>query len=63
MAALGIEVPRNRLAVVGNLDDRLTIACGTGAVRLTQVQREGKSAMDAEAFLRGTGSLAGVVAR
>ena len=35
------------------LDDRLTIACGDGAVRLTQVQREGKKPMSAEEFLRG----------
>ena len=36
------------------LDDRLTIACGDGAVRLTQVQRAGKQPMSAEEFLRGT---------
>jgi methionyl-tRNA formyltransferase len=36
------------------LDDQLTIACGTGAVRLTQVQREGKGVMDAATFLRGS---------
>jgi methionyl-tRNA formyltransferase len=35
----------------------LTVACGTGAVRLTQVQREGKGAMDAATFLRGAGVL------
>ncbi len=35
------------------LDDRLTVACGTGAVRLLTLQREGKGAMDAQAFLRG----------
>ena len=35
------------------LDDYLTIACGDGAVRLTQVQREGKNPMSAEEFLRG----------
>jgi methionyl-tRNA formyltransferase len=35
----------------------LTIACGSGAVRLTQVQREGKGAMDADTFLRGAGPL------
>jgi methionyl-tRNA formyltransferase len=35
----------------------LTIACGDGAVRLVQVQREGKAAMDAAAFLRGAGTL------
>ena len=36
------------------LDDRLTIACGEGAVRLRQVQRAGKQPMAAEEFLRGT---------
>lgn len=41
------------------LDDMLTIACDEGAVRLTLVQREGKGAMEAASFLRGTGSLRG----
>lgn len=41
----------------GTLLDDLTIACGSGAVRLTQVQREGKGAMDAATFLRGAGPL------
>ena len=36
------------------LDDRLTIACGDGAVRLIEVQRAGKQPMKAEEFLRGT---------
>ena len=31
----------------------LTIACGTGALRLTRLQRPGRAAMDADAFLRG----------
>jgi methionyl-tRNA formyltransferase len=35
------------------LDDHLTVACREGAVRLLVLQREGKSAMDSEAFLRG----------
>jgi methionyl-tRNA formyltransferase len=35
------------------LDDRLLIGCGTGAVRLLTVQREGKAAQDADTFLRG----------
>ncbi|HQT61771.1 MAG TPA: methionyl-tRNA formyltransferase [Acidiphilium sp.] len=35
------------------LDDRLTIACGEAAIRLTLVQRAGRAAMPAEAFLRG----------
>jgi methionyl-tRNA formyltransferase len=41
----------------GTLLSNLTIACGSGAVRLTSVQREGKSAMDAATFLRGAGEL------
>jgi methionyl-tRNA formyltransferase len=41
----------------GTLLGDLTIACGDGAVRLTQVQREGKGAMDAATFLRGAGGL------
>lgn len=35
------------------LDDALTVACGTGALRLLRVQRPGKAAMDAGALLRG----------
>lgn len=35
------------------LDDRLTIACGEGAVRLVEIQRAGKRAMTSEEFLRG----------
>jgi len=35
------------------LDDRLTIACGVGAVRVTQVQRPGKAAAATEDVLRG----------
>jgi methionyl-tRNA formyltransferase len=35
------------------LDDRLNIACGTGAVRLTRLQKAGGKPMDAEDFLRG----------
>lgn len=36
------------------LDDRLTIACGDGAVRLVEVQRAGGKPAGAEEFLRGT---------
>ncbi len=35
------------------LDDRLTVACGRGALRLLQVQRPGKRPMAAAEFLRG----------
>jgi methionyl-tRNA formyltransferase len=36
------------------LDDRLTIACGAGAVRIIELQRAGKQIMKAEDFLRGS---------
>ena len=35
------------------LDDRLTVACGVGALRPTVVQRAGRPAMDTASFLRG----------
>jgi methionyl-tRNA formyltransferase len=35
------------------LDDRLTVGCGRGALRLTKVQLPGRPAMPADAFLRG----------
>jgi methionyl-tRNA formyltransferase len=35
------------------LDDRLTVACGEGALSITRLQRAGKAPMDAESFLRG----------
>jgi methionyl-tRNA formyltransferase len=47
-------VPASGKAPPGTvLDPQLTIACGEGALRLTQIQRPGKAAMDAQAFLRG----------
>ncbi|MBP2293070.1 methionyl-tRNA formyltransferase [Azospirillum rugosum] len=46
--------PEARRATPGTLlDDRLTIACADGAVRLTLVQRPGKAPVDGAAFLRG----------
>jgi methionyl-tRNA formyltransferase len=36
------------------LDDKLTIACGSGAIRLVQLQRAGRQPMLADEFLRGT---------
>jgi methionyl-tRNA formyltransferase len=35
------------------LDDKLTIACGAGSVRLVELQRAGRQPMSAEEFLRG----------
>jgi methionyl-tRNA formyltransferase len=37
----------------GILDDRLTVACGAGAVRLVEVQRAGGKPAAAQEFLRG----------
>ncbi len=53
-----IKVLRSRIAATSGapgtaLDDALTIACGDGAVALTQLQRAGKGAMDAPSLLRG----------
>ena len=35
------------------LDDRLTVACSEGALRITRVQRAGRGVQEAEEFLRG----------
>ena len=36
------------------LDDNLAIACGSGAIRILELQRAGKAPMKAKDFLRGT---------
>lgn len=43
------------------LDERLTVACADGAVRLTKVQRAGKKPVTGEAFLRGVDLALGTV--
>jgi len=43
------------------IDDRLTIACSEGAVRLIELQRAGKQPMQADEFLRGTQVARGAV--
>ena len=53
-----VKVLRSTLAAGGGipgtaLDDHLTIACGDGAVRLVQLQKAGKQAGTADAFLNG----------
>jgi methionyl-tRNA formyltransferase len=45
------------------LDDKLTIACGNAAIRPLLIQRAGKPAMEAEAFLRGKPVPVGTVLR
>ena len=59
-----IKALRSTLAEISGapgtvLDDHLTIACGDGAVRLTEVQRAGKKTMTADEFLRGVPLRAG----
>jgi methionyl-tRNA formyltransferase len=41
------------------IDDRLLVACGSGAIRLLRLQRAGRAAMNAEDFLRGFALKAG----
>lgn len=43
----------------GEVQDGLTVACGDGAVELLRLQRAGKGAVDAAAFLNGTAIAAG----
>jgi methionyl-tRNA formyltransferase len=61
-----IKVLRSTLAAGSGtpgtvLDANLTIACGTGAVRLLNLQRAGKGAMAAADFLRGNQIPSGTV--
>ncbi|HEY3891874.1 MAG TPA: methionyl-tRNA formyltransferase [Bradyrhizobium sp.] len=45
----------NGSGAAGNLlDDRLSVACGEGAIRILELQRAGKAPMKAAEFLRGT---------
>jgi len=43
------------------LDGKLTVACGSGAVRLVELQRAGRQPMTADEFLRGTPVAPGTV--
>ena len=57
-----LSTPAEGSAAPGTvLDDRLTVACGSGAVRLLRVQREGRAAQSAEDLLRGFPLPAGAV--
>ncbi len=57
--ALGSVLERGGGAPGEVLDDALRVACGTGAVRLTRLQRAGKAAQDADVFQRGAQIAAG----
>lgn len=56
-----IKIRRSKLArgsgepgeVLEAMNDRLVIACGSGAVRITEIQREGGRSIDANEFLKG----------
>jgi methionyl-tRNA formyltransferase len=50
---LGAEPAEGQGAPGTLLDDRFTVACGTGALRITRAQRAGKGAQDAATFLNG----------
>lgn len=60
-----VKVLRSHLAAGAGepgttIDDRLTVACGEGAVRLVELQRPGRGRLDAASFLRGVKVEAGV---
>ncbi len=50
-SAVIVDAPNGTAGVV--LDDELTVACGSGAVRLIELQRAGKRPMSATELLRG----------
>jgi methionyl-tRNA formyltransferase len=56
---LAAGVVRGEGEVGSILDERLTIACGGGAIRPTLIQRAGRPAMETAAFLRGRAVLPG----
>ncbi|MBW8637907.1 methionyl-tRNA formyltransferase [Hoeflea sp. WL0058] len=61
-----VKLLRSQLAEGGGepgtvLDDRLSVACGDGAVRLVELQKAGGKAMTAEDFLRGAAVAPGAV--
>jgi methionyl-tRNA formyltransferase len=62
--AIRVKLLRTRLAEGSGapgtvLNDALTIACGSGAVRIVTLQRAGRQPMPAAEFLRGTPMTAG----
>ncbi|KEA05099.1 methionyl-tRNA formyltransferase [Rhizobium rhizogenes] len=58
---LGSELAEGERAVGEVLSDDLAIACGSGAVRLTKLQKAGGKPMAAADFLRGTPVAAGTI--
>ncbi|MBE7635427.1 methionyl-tRNA formyltransferase [Sneathiella sp. P13V-1] len=58
---LNVEVVEGSGAPGSLVDDQLTVACGEGALKLTLLQRAGKSPMDTKTFLNGYPLKAGEV--
>ena len=58
---LGADVIDGQGTPGTTIDDALTIACGSGAVQITTIQRAGKPAMAARDLLRGRPILAGTM--
>lgn len=54
LKVLRCEMASGRGAPGELIDDKLTVACGEGAIRLLELQRAGKQPMTADVFLRGT---------
>ncbi len=50
---LNVEVVQGEGAPGTALDEALTITCGTGAIHILKLQREGKGPMDIATFMRG----------
>jgi len=61
LKVLGVSIADGHGPAGATLDDRLTVGCGQGALRLTRVQAPGKAPMDARAFLNGHKVPAGTV--
>ncbi|MBW8755099.1 MAG: methionyl-tRNA formyltransferase [Sphingomonadales bacterium] len=61
--ASSVEAPGPRLrgGAGFTLDDKLTIACGSGAIQPVLIQRAGRPVMETQAFLRGKPIPAGTV--
>ncbi len=51
---LRCELAKGSGALGDLIDDKLTISCGDGAIRILDLQRAGKPPMKADAFLNGT---------
>ncbi len=58
---LNVEIIEGSGAAGTLIDDQLTVACGEGALKLTLLQRAGKSPMDTKTFLNGYPLKAGEV--